>query len=134
MPSIDTHAVVTIEHAQEGDQREVDPQVAFTVCKCAVLRIAASPNGNGDSMLNDMRVLFDIMHRVATDDDYATEIIVTGEDCLWRSARAGNTAILSYLLRERQVSPDARRAMHYAVRYGQTAAVELLVAHGARTR
>lgn len=101
----------------------------FTECKQALFSIANHPEG--DSRLDEMRLLFLTMHRIAATDDDALEIVVVSEDCLWRSARAGNTRILTYLLGERQVDPNARRALMYARRHARGEAVQTLIAHGA---
>ena len=100
-----------------------------TECKGVLLSIAGT--SNGDVRLVEMRNVFETMHRSAETDDDASEIVVVGGECLWRAARAGNTGIMTYLLRDRQIDPNARRALHYAARYGNTEAARLLIAHGA---
>lgn len=106
-----------------------DSNVLFTECKHVLLCIAKSEEG--DDRLCDMRILFETMCRVAANEDDTSEISVTEEDCLWRAARSGNTEILLYLLRERQVDPNARRALYYARHHNKTEAIRILVAHGA---
>lgn len=103
--------------------------VVIAECTSALFAIANQPGG--DSRLFEMRILFDAMHRFSQTDDDALDEVVVREDCLWRAARAGNTGILRYLLRELQVDPNARRALLYARRHGRTEAVRILIAHGA---
>jgi len=66
------------------------------------------------------------------------EIGLCEAECLWRAARAGNVDVVSYLLGQRGVHPEARRAMEYAERYarrsGCSDVVYLLMAHGAAPR
>jgi hypothetical protein len=118
MPSLDgswTHACPSAE-------------VAFIDRKCAVASIG------GDRRLEEVRVFFTILQGMAVDvyrEEGQLELNTVAEECLWRAARAGNTTILLYLLLERQVDPNARRALHYARRHGQTEAISILVNHGA---
>lgn len=101
-----------------------DGDAVIAQCTNLLFTIANLPNSIIHSRLDEMRFLFATMERFS-------ETGTVSEDCLWRAARAGNTEVLAYLLRERQVDPNARRALTYAMRHGMNEAEEMLIAHGA---
>ena len=107
-------------------------QAVFYDLKNRAERTARCPGG--DNMIGELRRIFATMELTRESfvdfDDFIDEMRMAGEECLWRAARAGNTAIIDFLVRDRGVNPRARRAMFYASRARNTQAVQLLHSYG----
>jgi len=131
MPSIDDPPLL-------ADGR-VAVELTCTVLKRLAFDLA---NDGNNGRLEELRMVFSEMTRLgcdAHDPDLSSfiseEIKLCEADCLWRAARSGNLEVLRYLLGQRGVHPEARRAMQYAERYARRTersdVVDLLVSHGA---